>query len=205
MRRRYETGPSSSLLYVSALRVAELTGLDRDGLDLRPGRVLVVGKGSIERVVPMSDPAVDAVRAWMRTNPEPLWRMPSAGRCRRVTFAALSNAERQGDGPIRAMRVLPIFVEGGADLKVVPDFSAMRARPRPSGIRTSPEVGGWRCPRLLTEGVRVWCSAAGLLEQMRSAGAPSRFAVSGLPSYGAARRLRGSCSRPGKRFEVGPI
>lgn len=44
------------------------------------------------------------------------------------------------------------FVEGGADLKVCRTFSAMRARPRPSGIRTSPEVGGWRCPRLLTRG-----------------------------------------------------
>jgi integrase/recombinase XerC len=53
------------LLYGSGLRVSEVTGLRRDDLDLDGARVLVRGKGSKERRVPVSDDAVAAVRAWL--------------------------------------------------------------------------------------------------------------------------------------------
>jgi integrase/recombinase XerC len=53
------------LLYGSGLRVSEVAGLTIDRVDLTRGRVLVMGKGSKEREVPMSDPAVEAVRRWV--------------------------------------------------------------------------------------------------------------------------------------------
>ncbi|HEV8090066.1 MAG TPA: tyrosine recombinase XerC [Actinomycetota bacterium] len=53
------------LLYGSGLRVSEVTSLRRDDFDLDGARVLVRGKGSKERRVPVSDDAVLAVRAWL--------------------------------------------------------------------------------------------------------------------------------------------
>jgi integrase/recombinase XerC len=53
------------LLYGSGLRVSEVAGLTIDRVDLTRGRVRVLGKGSKEREVPMSDPAVEAVRRWV--------------------------------------------------------------------------------------------------------------------------------------------
>ncbi|HEX9890483.1 MAG TPA: tyrosine recombinase XerC [Actinomycetota bacterium] len=54
------------LLYGAGIRVAELCGLDVDDVDLGRGRVRVMGKGRKERSVPLGEPAVDAVRAYLR-------------------------------------------------------------------------------------------------------------------------------------------
>ena len=53
------------LLYGSGLRVSELCGLRPADLDLERRRVTVWGKGSKQRVVPLSAPAVEALRDWM--------------------------------------------------------------------------------------------------------------------------------------------
>ena len=53
------------LLYGSGLRVSELCDLRPGDLDLRRARVTVWGKGSKQRVLPLSEPSVDAVRAWL--------------------------------------------------------------------------------------------------------------------------------------------
>lgn len=53
------------VLYGSALRVSELTGLDIDDLDLDRATVRVLGKGSKERVVPFGLPARRAVEAYL--------------------------------------------------------------------------------------------------------------------------------------------
>ena len=53
------------LLYGSGLRVAELCGLRPPDLQLRARRVTVWGKGDKQRWVPMSEPSVEAVRAWL--------------------------------------------------------------------------------------------------------------------------------------------
>jgi integrase/recombinase XerC len=55
------------LLYGSGLRVAELCGLSPADLDCRSSTVTVWGKGSKQRKVPMSEPAVEAVSGWLRT------------------------------------------------------------------------------------------------------------------------------------------
>jgi site-specific recombinase XerD len=53
------------LLYGSGLRVAELCGLDVASTDLERRRLLVRGKGDRERAVPMSVPALEALRRWL--------------------------------------------------------------------------------------------------------------------------------------------
>jgi site-specific recombinase XerD len=65
------------LLYGSGLRVSELCGLDVADIDLHRGMVRVVGKGSKERVVPMGDYAVLALRAYLRDARE--FFLPEAG------------------------------------------------------------------------------------------------------------------------------
>lgn len=52
------------LLYSSGLRLAELTGLDLDGLDLADRTVRVTGKGRKTRIVPVGARAVAALRRW---------------------------------------------------------------------------------------------------------------------------------------------
>jgi integrase/recombinase XerC len=53
------------LLYGSGLRVGELCGLRPADADLVRGQVLVWGKGSKQRQLPMSEPSVEALRAWV--------------------------------------------------------------------------------------------------------------------------------------------
>ena len=55
------------LLYGSGLRVAELCGLRPGDVDLRRGRLVVWGKGAKQRQLPMSEPSVEAVRAYLHT------------------------------------------------------------------------------------------------------------------------------------------
>lgn len=53
------------LLYGAGIRVSELCGLDVDDVDFRGGRVRVLGKGRKERIVPMGEPAADALRRYL--------------------------------------------------------------------------------------------------------------------------------------------
>jgi integrase/recombinase XerC len=53
------------LLYGSGVRVGELCGVSPGDIDLRAGAMVVWGKGSRERRVPLSAPAVHAVAAWL--------------------------------------------------------------------------------------------------------------------------------------------
>ncbi|MBV9283177.1 MAG: tyrosine recombinase [Acidimicrobiia bacterium] len=53
------------LLYGSGLRVGELCSLRPGDLDLPKRLVVVWGKGSKQRQVPMSEPSVDAVQGWL--------------------------------------------------------------------------------------------------------------------------------------------
>ena len=53
------------ILYGSGLRVAEACGLRPVDIDLPRSRLTVWGKGSKQRTVPLSAPAVDALRQWL--------------------------------------------------------------------------------------------------------------------------------------------
>ncbi|WP_374359404.1 tyrosine recombinase XerC [Pseudoduganella danionis] len=66
------------LLYSSGLRVSELTALDLQASPgakgwLLPdsGEVIVTGKGNKQRVVPVGQAALDALRAWLAVRPAP--------------------------------------------------------------------------------------------------------------------------------------
>jgi integrase/recombinase XerD len=59
------------VLYGAGVRVAELTGLDVDDLDLEEGFVRVLGKGGKEREVPVGRYATEAVAAYLtRVRPD---------------------------------------------------------------------------------------------------------------------------------------
>ncbi|MBI2962482.1 MAG: tyrosine recombinase XerC [Deltaproteobacteria bacterium] len=53
-------------LYSSGLRVSELVGLDWSSIDLENECVRVLGKGRKERIVPIGEVALDALRAYRR-------------------------------------------------------------------------------------------------------------------------------------------
>ena len=122
------------LLYGSGLRVSEVCGLRPRDLDLGRRRVTVWGKGSKQRIVPLSAPAVDALGQWM-------------GHGRRVLATAESPADavflnRKGNrlGPRDVRRLLDRrapspthphalrhtfathLLDGGADLRSVQEL-----------------------------------------------------------------------------------
>ena len=125
------------LLYGSGLRVSELTTVTLDGLDLDGGRVHVLGKGSKERRVPVSEYAVVALRAWLADGRPTLATVP--------TEALFVNRKHKPMSPrdVRAMvdgyagdllpgrRVGPHtlrhsfathLLEGGADIRAVQEL-----------------------------------------------------------------------------------
>lgn len=63
--RRMRDDAVVEVLYGSGLRVAELCALRRDDLDLQRGRAVVWGKGAKQRMVPLSEPSVLALRSWL--------------------------------------------------------------------------------------------------------------------------------------------
>ena len=52
-------------LYSAGLRVSELVGLDSDDIDFISGVIKVLGKGKKERVVPIGEPALKAIRKYI--------------------------------------------------------------------------------------------------------------------------------------------
>ncbi len=60
------------MLYSSGLRVSELVGLDWRDIDDELGMLTVrAGKGAKDRVVPIGEPALDALKAWRIVMPIP--------------------------------------------------------------------------------------------------------------------------------------
>ncbi|MDD2804766.1 MAG: tyrosine recombinase XerC [Elusimicrobiales bacterium] len=60
------------LVYSSGLRRSEASGLNIGDLDLYSGFARVMGKGSAERLVPVGDRALSAIRDYLETRPKPL-------------------------------------------------------------------------------------------------------------------------------------
>jgi site-specific recombinase XerD len=52
------------VLYGAGLRVSELCGLTLEAIDFSQGLLRVVGKGNKERIVPLHDTAMAALRRW---------------------------------------------------------------------------------------------------------------------------------------------
>ncbi len=114
------------LLYACGLRIGEALGLDRDDLSLEGAYVRVIGKGDRERLVPVGEPALDALGRWL-DGVRPAWllrarhRTPGGTRRRRGGAApgdGTGGAAGSGDvtataggaGPPAAPAGDPLFV-----------------------------------------------------------------------------------------------
>lgn len=124
------------LLYASALRVSELTGLDLGDVDLGRHTVRVLGKGSKERVVPFGLPARRAIDAWLEVRPSddrsasaPLFIGTRGARLNpRTVFQLVAGllADLPGSGPAgpHTFRhtAATHLLDGGADLRAVQEI-----------------------------------------------------------------------------------
>jgi len=124
------------ILYGSGLRVSELVGLPAVAAERDPTMLVVRGKGSKERQVPLSDPARAAIAKWLRARAAALgeeksrYLFPSRGRAGHLTrqrFAQLLKEAALAAG-IDPVRVSPHvlrhafashLLEAGADLRSV--------------------------------------------------------------------------------------
>jgi site-specific recombinase XerD len=122
------------VLYGSGLRVAELVGIDLDELDLARGRVVVLGKGAKQRTVPLSEPAVAALRRWLDdgrvhlvTKDTPAAAVFLNRRGKRMTPRdAYRVVDRRASAPTHPHALRHTFathlLDGGADLRVVQEL-----------------------------------------------------------------------------------
>jgi integrase/recombinase XerD len=117
------------LLYGSGLRASELVSLPRGAVRQGQPFLIIRGKGSKERLVPISTRAEGAVRAWLELVPSgPAWLFPSAKS--HLSRVRLFQIVRQmaADAGISPERVSPHvlrhafathLLSGGADLRVL--------------------------------------------------------------------------------------
>ena len=124
------------ILYGSGLRVSELCSLDVDGVDVTARAVTVWGKGAKERRVPLSEPAADAIRAWLQIRRDVV---PASGgpamfaneRGNRLTSRDVRRIiDRRSPVPTHPHALRHSFathlLDGGADLRTVQDLLGHR-------------------------------------------------------------------------------
>lgn len=124
----------AELLYGSGLRVAELCGLRPGDVDTRRAAVVVWGKGSKQRQVPMSQASVEAVEAWVGNGRSQLRRAESPDdalflnrRGRRLTPRDVRRIlDRRSPTPTHPHALRHTFathlLDGGADLRAVQEL-----------------------------------------------------------------------------------
>jgi len=124
------------LLYGTGIRVAELCGLDVDGVDRAQRTIRVRGKGDRERTVPYGGPAATALDAWWDRRPEiataasgrALFLGARGGRIDpRTVRGVVHRLSRQAGVPEVAPHALrhtaaTHVLEGGADLRSVQEL-----------------------------------------------------------------------------------
>jgi len=133
-------------LYGSGGRVSEIVALDLDGVDLEDGSVRLFGKGRRERVVPIGEPAVDAIRRY-REDGRAVHASASARRSRAAVapsalFLSLGGVRLRRESAWSTIREAAIraglgseihphtlrhsfathLLDGGADLRVVQEL-----------------------------------------------------------------------------------
>ncbi|MFZ4811282.1 MAG: tyrosine-type recombinase/integrase [Ilumatobacteraceae bacterium] len=132
--RRRRDDAVLEVLYGSGVRVSELCGLDLGDLRLatKAGGITVWGKGSKERAVPLSEPAVDALRAWLQVRHEVVPAETGAAvfgneRGHRLTPRDVRRIiDRRAVSPTHPHALRHSFathlLDGGADLRVVQEL-----------------------------------------------------------------------------------
>ena len=126
------------MLYATGARVAELCGLDLSDIDYDRQTIRVLGKGNKERTIPLGNPAIKALKVWLKDGRESLKNEQSANAVflgargkridqravRTVVYEALSaieGIERMGPHALRHSAATHLL-EGGADLRTVQEI-----------------------------------------------------------------------------------
>jgi integrase/recombinase XerC len=126
------------VLYASGARVAELCGLDFEDVDYERQTIRVLGKGNKERTIPIGNPAMSALKVWLKDGRPSLASKESANAVfvgvrgkridqrtvRTVVYEALSaveGIERMGPHGLRHSAATHLL-EGGADLRTVQEI-----------------------------------------------------------------------------------
>jgi integrase/recombinase XerC len=119
-------------LYATGVRVAELAGLDLQNVDLREGSVRVRGKGGKERIVPLGEKAVVALRAYLGPREAGQGAVFTNGRGGRLTVRSLHRiVRRRARAAGLAARVTPHtlrhsfathLLDAGADLRLIQEL-----------------------------------------------------------------------------------
>ncbi|MBI3428866.1 MAG: tyrosine recombinase XerC, partial [Actinobacteria bacterium] len=126
------------VLYASGARVAELCGLNLLDIDYERQTLHVLGKGNKERTIPIGNPAMTALKAWIKNGRSALVTQDSGAAVflgargkridqrtvRTVVYQALSTLEGVGRLGPHALRhsAATHLLEGGADLRTVQEI-----------------------------------------------------------------------------------
>ena len=126
------------MLYASGARVAELCGLDLGDIDYDRQTIRVLGKGNKERTIPLGNPAMRALNAYLKDARDSLKNAQSANavflgaRGKRIdqrtvrtvvynALQAIEGIERMGPHALRHSAATHLL-EGGADLRTVQEI-----------------------------------------------------------------------------------
>ena len=126
------------MLYASGARVAELCGLDLGDIDYDRQTIRVLGKGNKERTIPLGNPAMRALNAYLKDARDSLKNAQSVNavflgaRGKRIdqrtvrtvvynALQAIEGIERMGPHALRHSAATHLL-EGGADLRTVQEI-----------------------------------------------------------------------------------
>jgi len=126
------------LLYATGARVAELCGLDLSDIDYDRQTIRVLGKGNKERTIPLGNPAMKALNAWLKDGRDSVKNSQSenavflGARGKRIdqrtvrtvvynALEAIEGIERMGPHALRHSAATHLL-EGGADLRTVQEI-----------------------------------------------------------------------------------
>ncbi len=126
------------LLYATGARVAELCGLDLSDIDYDRQTIRVLGKGNKERTIPLGNPAMKALNAWLKDGRDSVKNVQSenavflGARGKRIdqrtvrtvvynALEAIEGIERMGPHALRHSAATHLL-EGGADLRTVQEI-----------------------------------------------------------------------------------
>ena len=126
------------LLYATGARVAELCGLDLNDIDYDRQTIRVLGKGNKERTIPLGNPAMKALKVWLKEGRDSIKNSLSdnavflGARGKRIdqrtvrtvvynALQAIEGIERMGPHALRHSAATHLL-EGGADLRTVQEI-----------------------------------------------------------------------------------
>lgn len=109
-------GVMLKLMYACGLRVSELVGLPENCINYEKKQILVRGKGSKERIVPVAEQALSAVsdyynyrEAFLKAGRRSIWLFPSASKSGHLTRDAFFKALKKlaGEAGLNVAKISP--------------------------------------------------------------------------------------------------